>query len=225
MPAARRGIGVVVVDPLPVVREGIALLVADSGVGSALATAGSGEAAIEAIGRIRRNRIVVVVGLSLEGEHDASWTIAAIRDRAPQHAVLAMGANADPVTIGRGLWAGADGYVDKRVTPERFADAIVRAWRGEMVVEGTPDADVGNIASALDRRLVAGTWLTRRELQVLGAAAEGLTARRIGERLGMRERTVTTHLTRIYRKLGVSGRHAAIRSATRAGLVPSAVTE
>lgn len=215
----------VVVDPLPVVREGIALLVADTGVGSTLATAGAGDAAIEAIGRIRRNRIVVLVGLGLEGEHDASWTIASIRENTPQHVVLAMGANADPTTIGRGLWAGADGYVDKRVTPERFADAIVRAWRGEMVLEGTPDGDVGNIAVSLDRRLVAGTRITRRELQVLTAAAEGLTARRIGERLGMRERTVTTHLTRIYAKLGVTGRHAAIRSATRAGLVPSAIAE
>ena len=50
-------------------------------------------------------------------------------------------------------------------------------------------------------------------------AAEGLTAREIASRLGVRERTVTTHLARIYGKLGVGSRLAAIRLAARAGLV------
>ena len=50
-------------------------------------------------------------------------------------------------------------------------------------------------------------------------AAEGLTARQIGTRLGVRERTVTTHLARIYGKLGVGSRMAAIRQASRSGLV------
>jgi DNA-binding CsgD family transcriptional regulator len=50
-------------------------------------------------------------------------------------------------------------------------------------------------------------------------AAEGLTARQIATRLGLRERTVTTHLDRIYRRLGVSGRVAAISEGARMGLV------
>lgn len=61
--------------------------------------------------------------------------------------------------------------------------------------------------------------LTERELEVLSVAAEGLTARQIAERLGVRERTVTTHLARIYRKLGVRSRLAAIRVAAASGLV------
>ena len=50
-------------------------------------------------------------------------------------------------------------------------------------------------------------------------AAEGLTAREIAARLGVRERTVTTHLGRIYGKLGVGSRLAAVRIAARSGLV------
>ncbi len=48
-------------------------------------------------------------------------------------------------------------------------------------------------------------------------AAEGLTAREIASRLGVRERTITTHLARIYGKLGVGNRLAAIRMAADLG--------
>ena len=61
--------------------------------------------------------------------------------------------------------------------------------------------------------------LSESEREVLKVAAEGLTARQIGTRLGVRERTVTTHLARIYGKLGVGSRMAAIRQASRSGLV------
>ena len=60
---------------------------------------------------------------------------------------------------------------------------------------------------------------TQRELEVLRVATEGLTARQIGHRLGVRERTVTTHLAHIYRKLGTGSRVAAITAAARSGLV------
>ena len=56
-------------------------------------------------------------------------------------------------------------------------------------------------------------------------AAEGLTAREIATRLGVRERTVTTHLARIYGKLGVGSRLAAIRLAAQSGLVTVGATE
>jgi DNA-binding CsgD family transcriptional regulator len=56
-------------------------------------------------------------------------------------------------------------------------------------------------------------------------AAEGLTAREIADRLGVRERTVTTHLARIYGKLGVGNRLAAIQTATRSGIVTVGAAE
>src|SRR5207244_6423856 len=64
-----------------------------------------------------------------------------------------------------------------------------------------------------------GPPLTEREREVLCVAAEGLTARQIAARLGLAERTVTTHLAHIYGKLGVGGRVEAITEAARAGLV------
>jgi DNA-binding NarL/FixJ family response regulator len=88
-----------------------------------------------------------------------------------------------------------------------------------MVLAGPSIEAVGPIADELDRRKDAEKRLTVREREVLTVAAEGLTARQIAGRLGVRERTVTTHLGRIYGKLGVGTRLAAIRVAARSGLV------
>jgi len=184
-----------------------------------LAEAGDGKEGVDALSRVRRTRVVVLVGLGLEGERDASWLIRTVRERFPSHALLAMGANADPTMISRALFVGADGYVDKNVDPVDFLGAILKVADREMVLQGPVAAAVGQIADSIELRRDLDVRLTGREREVLAVAAEGLTARQIATRLGVRERTVTTHLGRIYGKLGVGNRLSAIRMAARSGMV------
>ena len=216
---SKRRLGVIVVDPLPVVRAGLSLLIEDRPDMEVLAEAGSTTEALEAVRRIRRDGVVVLVGLGLDGEHDSFWLIRTIRDRFPGVGVLGCGANADPLSISRALFMGADGFLDKSSDPVEFLQSLRRGAGGEMVLAGPPTEWVGAIADSLERRQMVETALTDRERQVLEVAAEGLTARQIASRLGVRERTVTTHLGRIYMKLGVGTRVAAIRVAASAGLV------
>lgn len=219
VPRQPRRLGVVVVDPLGVVRAGIGMLVANADSTELLAEAATADEAIRAIARVRRSRVVVLVGLGLDDPHGASWLMREIRERYPFHAVLAVGANADPTTISRALFVGADGYVDKRVEPDEFFASIASVGEREMVLAGPTSGAVGQIADGIHRRRELDAMLTQREREVLAVAAEGLTAREIAERLGVRERTVTTHLGRIYGKLGVGNRLAAVRMAARSGLV------
>src|SRR5205823_4806895 len=93
--------GVVLVDPLPVVREGIARLISDQPNLDVLAQASDGQDAFIALGGVRKTRVVVLVSLALEEPSDAHWLIREIRDRYPSHAVLAVGANADATAISR----------------------------------------------------------------------------------------------------------------------------
>jgi DNA-binding NarL/FixJ family response regulator len=215
----KRRLGVVVVDPLPVVRAGLSMLIADRPDMEVLAEAGSSEEGLDAIQRLRRSRVVVLVGLGLGGAHDAYWLIRTVRERFPSHAILGCGANADPTDISRALFMGADGFVDKNIDPIEFLQSLRRAAEHEMVLAGPGSGSVGRIADGIDRRRDVEIRLTEREREVLVVAAEGLTAREIATRLGVRERTVTTHLARIYGKLGVGSRLAAIRLATQSGLV------
>jgi DNA-binding NarL/FixJ family response regulator len=159
------------------------------------------------------------VGIGLEGDHDSFWLIREIRERFPGVSIVACGARSDPPAISRALFMGADGFVDKNVDPPEFLESLRAAADGEMVLAGPPTEWVGAIAEGLERRRNAEATLTAREREVLAVAAQGLTAREIADVLGVRERTITTHLGRIYSKLGVGSRVQALRAAANAGLV------
>jgi DNA-binding NarL/FixJ family response regulator len=112
---------------------------------------------------------------------------------------------------------GADGFVHKNSRPERYVEATRRAAGGELVLEGVRRGALGGFVEQMDK--TSGPTLTDREQTVLATAAEGLTAREIGRRLGVSERTVTTHLNNIYRKLGANGRVSAVSAALRLGML------
>ncbi|GAA4338176.1 hypothetical protein GCM10023178_51420 [Actinomadura luteofluorescens] len=63
--------------------------------------------------------------------------------------------------------------------------------------------------------------LSARESQVLALVAEGLTNAEIGARLYIGQATVKTHLLRIFGKLGVSDRTAAVMAALEHGILPA----
>lgn len=217
-PAPRSKIGVVVIEALPVVRAGVSLLIDGRPDMEVVAEAGTPGEAIEVTSKVRRSHLVVLVGLGLVGERDSFWLIRNLRERFPTHVILGCGANADAGLVSRALFVGADGYVDKNVDPVEFLQAIRRASEKEMVL-ASPDVGVARVVDGIERRRKLDVRLTEREQQVLAVAAEGLTARQIATRLGVKERTVTTHLARIYGKLGVGNRLSAIRLAARSGLV------
>lgn len=208
----------VVIEPTTVFRLGLhQLLDAQPGV-EVVADAGTAEDGLKAIKRARqRSKVVILIGLELEGERDAFWLVHTIRELFPPHRVLVMGTDTDGLAISRAFFVGADGFVHKNCEPDRFVDAVRRAALGGIVLEGLPRGALGEIAEGVDFHRTA--VLTPREVQVLAVAAEGLTARQIGRRLGMQERTVTTHLAHIYRKLGTNSRVAAVMAASRGGLL------
>lgn len=76
-------------------------------------------------------------------------------------------------------------------------------------------------AVALQLRLGVGfaapTLLTRREVDVLTLAAEGLSNHAIGRRLGLQMNTVKNYLRAVHRKLGATSRTEAVMIAARAG--------
>jgi DNA-binding NarL/FixJ family response regulator len=211
--------GIILVDNLHVVRAGLRLFIEEQPDMQVMAEASTADEALRAIRSLRRKtRVVVLIGLSLPGGHDSFWLIRTIRDTFPSLAILALGANADGMVVSRVLFMGADGYVDKALEPPQFLDALRKAADGELILSGLPRNWLGVIADGLEKQREA-PFLTEREREVLSVAVEGLTAKDIGKRLGLRERTVTTHLGRIYHKLGVPGRVGAVRAAARVGLV------
>lgn len=62
--------------------------------------------------------------------------------------------------------------------------------------------------------------LTARQRAVLAHMANGLTAKEIAAKLGISERSVRTHISGLYRRLGVHGRVPAVALAIELGLLP-----
>jgi DNA-binding CsgD family transcriptional regulator len=77
---------------------------------------------------------------------------------------------------------------------------------------------ISQLEAALPRDIALPAGLTTRELDVLRLVARGLTDAEVAEQLFIARRTVNTHLTSIYNKLGVTSRAAATRFAVEHGL-------
>ncbi|GAA4590826.1 DNA-binding NarL/FixJ family response regulator [Actinoplanes octamycinicus] len=114
----------------------------------------------------------------------------------------------------RAIEAGASGYLLKDASPAELADAVRAAARGETVL-------APSVASTLVRqvRSPAPPALSARETEVLKLVAAGLTNADIGKRLFISEATVKTHLLRVFNKLDVADRTAAVTTAMRHGLL------
>ncbi|MDO3684903.1 response regulator transcription factor [Micromonospora sp. C28ISP2-4] len=109
--------------------------------------------------------------------------------------------------------AGATGYLLKDAPPEDLAAAVRTAAAGRTTLAPA-------VADRLMNRLrTPGTALTRREAEVIALVADGLSNQAIGARLHLTEGMVKSHLARIYAKLGVDSRTAAVATATDLGLI------
>ena len=210
-----------VVEPLSVVRAGLRLLVNGQ---PDLEVCGEADAPAEAIEVLRdlerRSDLVVIVSIASEDRHDALWLIRSIRDQFSTVRILAMGVAPSEWEVSAALFFGADGFVHKRVDPKEFLDAIRGVAGGEVVLAGIDWDAMPGLVTSLDRfQQPTMPFLTGRQHQILALAAEGLTARQIGERLAVRERTVTTQFSRIYGKLKVRNRAEAVAAAARSGLM------
>ena len=215
-PSAR----VMIVEPVGVVRASLRMLLAAEPDIEVLGESDDADRAFSITSDLKSHaRAVVLVALELSGVNDAFWLIRSIRDRFPQMTIIATGTDLHRGSISQALFVGADGFIHKNSSPDRYVDAMRRAAAGELVLEGLPRGALGEIVEGLDRQRPTPSLLTEREIMVLGVASEGLTAREIGRRLGVRERTVTTHLNHIYRKLGANGRVSALSEAMRLGVL------
>src|SRR5436853_210877 len=85
-------LGVVVVDPAPTGRAGIALLISGEPDMEVLGEAGSADEGLQCVRRVRRrSRVIVLVSLGLPGEHDSFWLIRQIRERCPHYVIVGFG--------------------------------------------------------------------------------------------------------------------------------------
>ncbi len=131
--------------------------------------------------------------------------------------VLFVSGNLDAQVSYDLIEAGAAGVLDKSAMPDQIGDALMRISQGETVL--APTVQSALMAAVRDRRDKPPTVLSPREGEVLRFLAAGLSAPQIARELHLSPSTIKTHLQRLYERLEVSDRAAAVAEGMRRGLI------
>lgn len=192
-------IRVLIVDDHSVVRRGLEQLLDSHPDMTVVGSAGDGEQAIELAAELRPDVILMDLSMPVLDGVQATKRITAAT---PGSNVVVLTSFADQRRILDALSAGAAGYILKDADPDDLVAAVLAAAEG-----GSPlhpkAARVLLDARRADR---SGRQLSAREEEVLRLVLEGLPNKRIARRLGITERTVKAHLTRIFQQIGVADR-------------------
>jgi DNA-binding NarL/FixJ family response regulator len=139
----------------------------------------------------------------------------------PELKVVLLTVYDDEQYLFQGLRAGAVGYLTKQLGAEDLVDHLARVTAGEIVVDPALAGRVALTASRLERGefwVGAHLGLSQRESSVLELMVHGHANRVIATRLMLGEETIKTHVSSIFRKLGVTDRTQAVAFALREGL-------
>jgi NarL family two-component system response regulator YdfI len=209
-------IRLLIADDHLIVRQGLRLILETEDGFELVGEATDGAEAVQLAGELHPD--VILMDLRMPGM-DGLTAIEQLAEKQPEIAIVILTTfNEDDLMV-RGLRAGAKGFLLKDTDRETLFDSIRAAARGETLLK--PDVMARLLAqtqapsgakSGLEK-----VDLTEREMEVLQAAAQGKTSKKIAFALGISERTVKAHLGSIYQKLGVDSRAAAIAAAAGRG--------
>jgi DNA-binding NarL/FixJ family response regulator len=201
-------IRIMIADDHPVVRSGIAALIANDPEMTIVAEAGDGAEAIALYGAHAPDVVLMDLRMpTVDG-------VAAIREIRNAHAearIVALTSYDGDADIYRALSAGAPGYLIKDMLGVEVVAAVRAAAAGRRVI---PPAVAARLAEFTPR-----VELTARELEVLRLAAKGLRNKEIARVIGRTEETVKVHVKHVMAKLGVTGRTEAVTLALQRGVI------
>ena len=210
---AGAGVRALVVDDHPLGRAGMLRTLEDMAEIGAVDEAATGEAALAALAG--GDHALVLLDLALPGLSGVEVARRTIERGAGTRVIVVTGDGAAPV--GPLVAAGVAGWLTKGAEVAEIEAAVRTALAGgrhlerevaqRLALEGLGGAG----ASPFER-------LTPRELEICRLVNAGVPGRRIAERLHISEKTVSTHRTRAFEKLGIDSVQALVRLALRQGL-------
>jgi DNA-binding NarL/FixJ family response regulator len=199
---------VLVVDDHALLRTGVANIINQESDLFVVAEAANGVEAIAAYERHRPDVTLLDLRMPVMEGVEA---VRQIRGRDPAAKLIILTTYDTDEDITLALRAGAKAYVLKDIAADALVTCIHDVLAGKTYLA---PAAAAKLAEGVTR-----VQLTPRELTTLRLMADGQSNKDIGVSLGISERTVKTHLSHLFEKLGVTSRTEAVRIATRRGLV------
>jgi DNA-binding NarL/FixJ family response regulator len=205
---ADRPIRVLCVDDHPLIRKGIASILAHEPDMQLVAEADNGRDAIGAFRKVLPD--VTLMDLRMP-ELDGIAATVAIRQEFPEARIIALTSYDGDQDIYRALDAGVRGYLLKETVHTDVLRAIRTVHAGRRLM---PPEVAGRLSEHFPQIV-----LTPRETEVLGLVSTGLSNREIAERLGTASGTIKVHIQNILEKLSASDRTQAVTIALQRGIL------
>ncbi len=163
---------------------------------------------------------IVLCDVRMQGSSGLDLCLS-LRERDPDRKVVMLSVYDDEQYLFQALRVGASGYLLKSISSDELVRQLEFVHRGQMAIDPGMAARATDTAARLQRdEFWPGVrqGLTQRESEILSYVVSGLSNRGIAHKLVIGEETVKTHLSSIYRKLGVSDRTGAVATALREGI-------
>jgi DNA-binding NarL/FixJ family response regulator len=204
-------IRILIADDHPVVRDGLAGMLAGQTDFQVVGEAADGAIAVELAAALSPDVILMDLRMPVL---DGVAAIRQIRARQPSIHILVLTTYDTDADILPAIEAGATGYLLKDTPREDLFRAIRATAAGQAALAPAVAARLlGKMRAPAEEKLSA------RELEVLGLVAEGASNGEIAQALHISEATVKSHLLHIFAKLGVADRTAAVTVALQRGVL------
>lgn len=201
-------IQILAVDDHPLLRGGVAALIAAESDMVLVGEASSGQEAIQEFRRLKPDVTLMDVQMPNVDGIDA---IIAIRSGFPSARIIVLTTYEGDFLAKRALKAGAQAYVLKSLVRKDLLDTIRLVHRGARRVDPEIAEQIANS--------VSDDALSEREIEVLSLIAAGESNKVVAANLRISEETVKTHVRSILAKLGASDRTHAVTLALRRGII------
>jgi two-component system NarL family response regulator len=199
---------VLLVDDHALLRTGVANIINQEQDLFVVAEAANG---IEGVAAFEQHRPDVTLLDLRMPEMEGFEAVRRIRALDPQAKLIILTTYDTDEDIALALGAGAKAYVLKDISADALIACIHDVLAGKTYLAPAAAAKLAERFTRIE--------LTPRELTTLRLMADGQSNKEIAGTLGISERTVKTHLSHLFEKLGVTSRTEAVRVATRRGLV------
>lgn len=201
-------IRILTVDDHPLLRGGIAALIADQSDMTLAGEASNGREALEEFRRLKPD--ITLMDLQLP-QMDGIDAIIAIRKEFTAAKIIVLTTYGGDFLAQRALKAGAQAYILKARVRKDLLDAIRSVHGGARRV----DPEIAEqIACNVDDDM-----LSEREIKVLSLVATGMSNKELARELSITEETAKTHVRSILAKLGANDRTHAVTLALQRGII------
>jgi DNA-binding NarL/FixJ family response regulator len=201
-------IRILAVDDHPMLREGIASLIASQSDMKLVAEASTGREALE---QFRKHRPDLTLMDLQMPDMDGVEAMVAICGEFPDARIIVLTTYKGDVQILRALKAGARAYLLKGLLRKELLETIRAVHAGQKRIPPEVAAELADH--------VIDDALTTREIDVLRLIAGGNANKLVADRLSISEETVKGHVKNILSKLGASDRTHAVTIALKRGII------